>query len=122
MAGSEPPAEQPGVGSRSIVEPDVVLLFLRGSIGPSDVPALWDRVCALLRDRDADVVICDLSELSSANVSTLDALLRLALGAQRLGRQVRLRHASAELCDLFALAGVTGVVSWGAASAGKPRG
>ncbi|MGI8703148.1 MAG: hypothetical protein ACR2JZ_01400 [Candidatus Limnocylindrales bacterium] len=60
-------------------------------------------------------------ELASADISTLDALLRLALAAQRLGRQLRLRHASAELCDLFARAGVAGVVSCVAASAGESR-
>ena len=45
-----------------------------------------------------------------ADAATLDLLARLELSARRLGIKVRLLHASPELRELVAFAGLTGVL------------
>jgi hypothetical protein len=40
------------------------------------------------------------------DIVTVDALARLHLAALRAGRNVRLRNATSELCDLIAFAGL----------------
>jgi hypothetical protein len=48
---------------------------------------------------------CDVSALAP-NADAIDALARLQLAARRLGLQIRLRHASAELQELLAFVGL----------------
>ena len=43
-------------------------------------------------------------------MATVNALARLALTARRLGRRVRLRHASPELTELLAYVGLAEVI------------
>jgi hypothetical protein len=47
---------------------------------------------------------------AAADVETLDALARLQLAARRAGLELRLRHASPELTDLIAFAGLDAVL------------
>ncbi len=54
-------------------------------------------------------IVCDLRRVV-ADAETLDALARLQLTAQRLGLELRLFHASVELRELVAFAGLEDVL------------
>ena len=86
-----------------------VALAVRGPIARSDLASLCDRVCAVLTESRADVAFCDVAGLEPDAV-TVEALARLQLGARRLGCQVRLQHASAELLELVAFMGLRDVL------------
>jgi ABC-type transporter Mla MlaB component len=85
-------------------------LIIGGPVTRADVPGLCERVHVLLEGSDADLVTCDVGALTRPDAVTVDALARLQLTAGRLGRQVRLRHASCELQELLALMGLCDVV------------
>jgi ABC-type transporter Mla MlaB component len=90
--------------------PETVGFAIRGPIAPEDLPGLCDRVCAILNERRASVAVCDVHGVDPDAV-TVDALCRLQLAAQRLGCQVRLRHASSELLRLVSFMGLTDVLA-----------
>jgi ABC-type transporter Mla MlaB component len=92
--------------------PHTVGFAIRGPITRADVPAFCERVCALLSETGADVVLCDVREAGSDAV-TVEALARLQLAARRRGCQVRLCHASPELRDLLAFMGLRDVLPCG---------
>ena len=50
-------------------------------------------------------IICDVGAIAP-DVHSIDALARLQLAARRLGMEIRLRHASHELLQLVAFAGL----------------
>ena len=54
-------------------------------------------------------IICDV-EAIAPDVHTIDALARLQLAARRLGMEIRLHHASSELLELIAFAGLCDVL------------
>jgi ABC-type transporter Mla MlaB component len=81
--------------------PQTIAFAIRGPIGRADLPGLCTRVCALLEESDAGVVLCDVSGVDPDAV-TVDALARLQLAARRHGCRVRLRNASEELLELLA--------------------
>jgi ABC-type transporter Mla MlaB component len=81
--------------------PQTIAFAIRGPIGRADLPGLCTRVCALLEESDAGVVLCDVSGVDPDAV-TVDALARLQLAARRHGCRVRLRNASKELLELLA--------------------
>jgi ABC-type transporter Mla MlaB component len=81
---------------------------IRGPITRADLPGLCTRVCGLLTESGAEVVLCDVTGLSPDAV-TVDALARLQLAARRLGRRVALCHASEELLELVAFMGLEDV-------------
>ena len=54
-------------------------------------------------------IVCDVGSVPP-DVATIDALARLQLTARRLGLELRLRHASNELQDLLAFAGLREVL------------
>jgi ABC-type transporter Mla MlaB component len=81
-----------------------------GPIARDDLPGLSDRVCALLREGGDDVARCDVRGVD-VDAVTVDALARLQLAAGRLGCQVRLRNASAELLELVAFMGLADVLA-----------
>jgi ABC-type transporter Mla MlaB component len=89
--------------------PQTVDFAIRGPITRDHLPGLSDRVCALLSERRAGVVLCDVLGVEPDAV-TADALCRLQLAARRNGCQVRLRHASDELLALIAFMGLTNVL------------
>jgi anti-anti-sigma regulatory factor len=90
--------------------PGAVLLTLRGAIAHADVLGLCAHIEELLRDDDADLVVCDVAEVTDPDCATVDALARMQLTAKRLGAELRLRGASEELHDVLALAGLCDVV------------
>jgi anti-anti-sigma regulatory factor len=102
--------------------PRTIVLAIVGPIDRADVPALCERVRALLQGSDVDVVVCDVGALIDPDAVVVDALAQLQLTARRLGRQVRLRHAGGELQDLLALMGLTEVVPVCAELPPEPRG
>ena len=89
--------------------PRTITFAIRGPITPSDLPALCDRVCSLLRTDAPALAFCDVAGVPPDAV-TVDALGRLQLAARRTGCQVRLRHASAGLLELVAFMGLTDVL------------
>ena len=89
--------------------PQTVLFAIDGPIARTDLPRLCDQVCALLDRTDADIALCDVTEIESDAVS-VDALARLQLAARRRGCQARVRGASSELLDLLAFMGLRDVL------------
>lgn len=89
--------------------PQTVAFSISGPITRADLPGLCDRVCTLLTQRGAGVVLCEVNGVEPDAV-TVDALAQLQLAARRRGCQVRLRHASAELLELVAFMGLTDVL------------
>ena len=90
--------------------PQTVAFAVRGPIALADLPGLCERVCALLREAGAEVVVCDVAGVEP-DLVTVDALARLQLAARRNGCQVRLHHASDELLDLVAFMGLGDVLA-----------
>jgi ABC-type transporter Mla MlaB component len=89
--------------------PRTIAFAVRGPIARTDLPGLCDRICALLAEGEAEVAVCDVSEVGPDAV-TVDALARLQLAARRYGCRVRLRRASTALVALVAFMGLTDVL------------
>ena len=90
-------------------EPHAVHFAIRGPIDRTHLPGLSERVCALLRESGADLLLCDVSGVEPS-VVTVDALARLQLGARRNGYRIRLRNTSSALCELVAFMGLGDVL------------
>jgi hypothetical protein len=54
--------------------------------------------------------VCDVSGIVDPDGPALDALVRLALSARRMGTSVELRNACPVLVDLITIAGLTDVL------------
>jgi ABC-type transporter Mla MlaB component len=89
-----------------------VAVAIRGPLSRADLPALYDRFCALLSESGARVLLCDVSRVD-ADAITVDALARLQLAAGRHGCQVRLLHGSRALCQLVEFMGLANVLCTG---------
>ena len=89
--------------------PSTITFAIGGPIDPSELPALYERVCSLLAGRRAAVVVCDVAGVA-ADAVAVDALARLQLAARRHGCRIRLEHTSAELRDLIAFVGLDDVL------------
>lgn len=89
--------------------PPTVAFAIRGQITRADLPGLCDRVCALLNESGAVVVLCDVHGVEP-DCATVDALARLHLAARRYACRIRLRHASDELLELVAFMGLADVL------------
>jgi ABC-type transporter Mla MlaB component len=95
---------RPSVGATTIV------YNVEGRIARPDVPGLCERVRVVLEASGADLVVCDVGALIDPDAVAVDALARLQLMARRLGRHVRLHHASRELKELLAFMGLNDVL------------
>jgi ABC-type transporter Mla MlaB component len=51
-------------------------------------------------------IVCDVGALVAPDAGTIDVLARLQLAAHRVGKEIRLRHASSELRELLAFTGL----------------
>jgi hypothetical protein len=91
------------------VRPTTVVFAVAGPMARADLPAICGDVAALLEATGADVALCDVGALP-ADAVAIDALARIQLAARRMGRQVVLRHAADDLCDLLAFIGLTGLL------------
>jgi ABC-type transporter Mla MlaB component len=109
--------------SRLPRQPNTIVLVL-DSLDPPDVAVLMEHVVPMPPD-PATVILCDLAQLTDADMATVDALARLALRARRLGCSISLRDPSSELCELVDLAGLRDVLPRSAGSsvevAGEPE-
>ena len=85
--------------------PNTVALAIRGPITRADLPALCDRIRALLRESGAAVAVCDVHEVECDAV-TVDALARLQLAARETGCRVQLRRPCPELVRLVEFMGL----------------
>jgi ABC-type transporter Mla MlaB component len=81
-----------------------------GRIDRADIPGLCERAQLLLTNRAGDQLVCDVEAIVAPDAVTVDALARLQLTARRLGCQLRVDHASAELQGLIDFMGLSGVV------------
>ena len=86
-------------------QPKTIVLVV-DSLEPDDVPDLLARMGPGMVRGDATIILCDLARLADADMTTVDALARLALRARRLGCAVSLRDPSTELLELVGLAGL----------------
>jgi hypothetical protein len=84
-------------------------LAVREIIERGDVDGLDGRLAVLLGDDRGACLDCDLAG-ARADVVTIEALARLQLAALRRGGRLRLRNASAELCQLIAFLGLAEVL------------
>lgn len=71
------------------------LLQVTGPAAPAGLGAWCDRVGLLLAH--GRVVVCDLRQLTSADLAAVDALARLCLTAQRAGSDLRILAPGTEL-------------------------
>jgi anti-anti-sigma regulatory factor len=62
-----------------------------------------------MTDARPRTIVCDVSALD-LDATTIDALARLQLSSRRVGCTLMLRHASRELRELLAFAGLDGVL------------
>jgi ABC-type transporter Mla MlaB component len=85
--------------------PNTVAFAIRGPITRADLPALCERVRALLRESGAALAVCDVHEVECDAV-TVDALARLQLAAKQSGCRVKLRGACPELVRLVEFMGL----------------
>jgi len=89
--------------------PRPITFAIYGPIARGDLPGLSDRICALLRESEATVALCDVTHVP-VDAVTVDALARLQLVARRQNCRIQLYHASAELRDLIAFMGLDAVL------------
>ncbi len=97
--------------------PHTAAFSIRGPIARTDLPGLCRRVCSLLSERHADIVLCDVTGVEPDAV-TVDALARLQLAARQYRCEVRLCHAADELLELVAFMGLEDVCRADATSDG----
>jgi ABC-type transporter Mla MlaB component len=109
-------AGQKGKGGRRAVtqsslppQPNTIVLVL-DSLDPADVATLIEHVVPGTPADAPTVILCDLAQLTEADMATVDALARIALRARRLGCAISLRDPSSELCELLAFAGLGDVL------------
>ena len=81
-----------------------------GRIDRADIPGLCERAEAVMTNQAQGQLVCDVGAIVAPDAVTVDALARLQLTARRLGCQLRVEHASAELRGLLAFMGLSGVV------------
>jgi anti-anti-sigma regulatory factor len=108
-AGGESPGTR-ALEAEACFAPGTTVLVIGGPLSPSRVQGLCETLRLLLEGADGRAVVCDLGALDDPDADTVDALARLQLTARRLGRQIRLRHASRELKELLVLMGLCDVL------------
>ncbi|WP_175543583.1 STAS domain-containing protein [Micromonospora pattaloongensis] len=98
-------------------DPAPPVLVIGAAIGRADIPALCARLAELVVPLPAQgaVVVCDVSAVVEPSAVILDVLARLRLTARRLGADIRVHAAHANLCQLLALTGLGAVTPLGSA-------
>ena len=87
-----------------------LVIALSNSVTRADIPTFCERVRKRFEQCQGRVVICDAGAVTDPDAVAVDAVARLQLTAKRLGCELILRHASAELEELIALAGLSEIV------------
>ncbi len=82
-------------------------LTLPARFGLADVAALCERAELLLQEEPGAPLECDVAHVGERpDLATVEALARVELTARRLGSDICLRGAPAELLDLLAFCGL----------------
>jgi ABC-type transporter Mla MlaB component len=84
----------------------MALLAVADAVDGRALPVLCTQLRSILRTKPAEVVTCDVRDLSNPDLATIDGLARLQLTARRLGGSIRLCNARRELVELLELAGL----------------
>jgi ABC-type transporter Mla MlaB component len=104
------PDESPPTPFPADMPSALIRLGTSGRIDRADIPGLCERARFLLADDAPDQLVCDVAAILAPDAVTVDALARLQLTARRLGRQLLVEHASAELRGLLAFMGLSDAV------------
>ena len=104
------PEPSPAASPSPPAGPRPAVVTLPATIAPGDVARLQAEIEALLLDGDVQVAVCDVARHPDADLRVVEILARLALTAGRLGRRIRVRHASREVREFLAFAGLDDVV------------
>ena len=91
-----------------------LVLEVWGPLARSDLTGLYARACALLSEREVEVVICRVAGLA-ADAVAVEALSCLQLAARRRGAEVRLSGASLAMREVVEFMGLAEVLPGGAA-------
>src|SRR5436190_21809121 len=89
--------------------PQTLACAIRGPVERVDLPGLCRRICRLLEDSGANILVCDVSEVEP-DAAAVDALARIRLAARRHGCEARLSSASTELVDLLRFTGLRDIL------------
>lgn len=84
---------------------DQLVIIIGGTFGEDDATGLAPVLCDALSNHSG-LVTCDVSQLRTPDLGTIDALCRLQLAVRRHGGRVNLRGASADLVALLRLTGL----------------
>ncbi|WP_234336062.1 STAS domain-containing protein [Streptomyces sp. NRRL S-920] len=85
------------------------LIRIAGPLRAADIPRLCEQVAAARHgpgDGARGDVICDVSAVTTADLTTVDAIARLHLAARRAGGRIRLRNPAPALLALLGLVGL----------------
>jgi ABC-type transporter Mla MlaB component len=104
------PGPQESPPGPAVTESDRAVVVLAGPLDPDSLAALIANVERLLAEGDVQVVVCDVEPYPAADLRVVETLSRLALTARRLGRRIRVRHASREVRSFLAFAGLADVL------------
>jgi anti-anti-sigma factor len=107
------PEGSPGATIRALRpahDPTTIELEIRGRFDRTDAARLGREVRALLEERDARQIVCDVGAVFRSDVAVVDVLCRMRLAARRRGCQLQVRDASTELLDLLSLVGLSDVI------------
>jgi ABC-type transporter Mla MlaB component len=85
-------------------------IVLDGVIARGDIPGLCEHASSQIRGEHGRVILCDVGGIVDPDAVAVDAVARLQLTAKRLGCELHLRGAGAELLELIALAGLSEIV------------
>ncbi|MFK4067292.1 STAS domain-containing protein [Streptomyces sp. NPDC029674] len=89
--------------------PEENLIRIEGPVRPGDIPGLCERVAAARHGPGgggAGDVVCDVGAVTTADLTTVDAIARLHLAARRAGSRIRLRNPTPGLLALIGLVGL----------------
>jgi ABC-type transporter Mla MlaB component len=108
--------EQPMTSVQALpphLETRMIALFVGGRVVRADLLHVCERLSAMLKESNAELVVCDVGALVEYDIGTLDALARVALTARQAGRRLRLLNASSRLHELLDFAGLNEVMEPG---------
>ena len=86
-----------------------LVLEVRGPLARSDLTGLYARACALLSEREVEVVLCRVEGVAPDAVA-VEALACLQLAARRRGAEVRLCGPSLAMREVVGFMGLAEVL------------
>ncbi|MEU1119405.1 MULTISPECIES: STAS domain-containing protein [unclassified Streptomyces] len=92
-----------------MAESEEHLIRIEGPLRPGDIPRLCEQVAAARHGPGGGGggdIVCDVGRVTTADLTTVDAIARLHLAARRAGRRIRLRNPAPALQTLLRLVGL----------------